>query len=274
MITAKISRVIGWVFLLIIIAPALKAETVVAVTYPPFQEQKQVWRLAQEARLSQIIDLAALPHDKIYWPSARLTSNIKSHEIEQRRKKLVGLINEYATFMERRNNFDYSRQVREFARAVSNIQLLPTYLWGIDYGQLKSRVDVNPFLKHQNERDIASRFILSFRKPPELQCVLGVGVRWECFMVEEGESLRLLLKQKNLLSLVKDGKVWLAQYNGRIREVPVAYYNALEVPQRVGNIVLLGLTMNNVPDKFNAINRKLAELLTHACLTDCQEVIP
>lgn len=237
----------------------------VQVEYPTLErEQNLVFK--QPVRFADVLaqSVFLLPETdqvQLYWPGSRLSSDKLQERLLQQRADVVNELKLLASYWTKRGRNDISRSVTYLMRELEQMNLLASYYFAIEPDRVRVRLQNNPFLSRAEGASFVLRVpsvdegIVSFGLSPKDP---AADTQWQ----------------------------WQIALNGDIKRTPVGLSNRHEnahcyehTPSQPLSVakaklcepgesltqgkVFRGLSENVVPEQWQSINRRIAEIVKH-----------
>ena len=231
---------------------ALSAHADSQVTvYSPGQTQTAVISHAQN--LSQLVASPAL-NGKTWWPGTVISEKLATAVAVQEQQQLLARLKSWSSELRADDDAEKAAVVDNLWQQIAEVKVTGRQIANLDPDWVRIRPE-------ENRRLEGDYSVYTLQKPGSLRIAGVVSGSGKTPWVA-GRSVVDYLDEHPNLSGAERNFILLISPEGKVQEVPVAYWNRRHVEPEAGSTIYVGFSSWSLPDQPD-LNQQIVSVLTH-----------
>jgi hypothetical protein len=214
--------------------------------------QPHSFQLPDNSRLE--IALAKIDHPQlVYWPASRITNAEQDRLITQEQQSVQQALSSVLLTAEQFHDSELAYNSRLMLQLVSQLTVAGRLNVNLDPDWVRIRTEANPLLVGKY------RILLGLHQPQVR--IYGLIAGPTDVPLLHGQGVASYLEGRAIFEGAESRSVFLCQPDGRVQQVPIAYWNKKHREPMPGAALLVGFAEGSLPERYADLNVRIAKLI-------------
>ncbi|WP_034911425.1 capsule biosynthesis GfcC family protein [Erwinia sp. 9145] len=204
--------------------------------------------------LAQLVTNPALA-GKTWWPGTVIAERQATAVAVQQQQQLLARLKGWSAALRADNDGEKAARVDNIYQQVAAVKVTGRQTADLD----PDRVRIQP----QANRRLEGEYSLYTLTKPTTLTMVGLLTDSGKTSWQPGRSVRDYVNDRERLAGAERNNAVLIGPDGKVSEVPIAYWNRRHVEPEAGSIIYLGFSSWSLPGEYADLNQQIVSVLTH-----------